>query len=195
MSTFPACAAAGYLIESYHNYQGSAIFMKSILLTHAARYPLMEVRDAVKLVYQSEFGGGHMIPDEEKCRSFLQSEYDSVLQNPRTPLLEEIGSNLYRVNLAALDAHGISAEELGTAFIQSANVHRGTMASFREKLSLLMELTTAGAMPFSIEALTDYLTIYEKAGFPPVSHSDTYRNAYFPAYRVIRREFLPQQVL
>ena len=37
--------------------------MKTILLTHAARYPLMEPRDAVKLIYQNEFGGGHLIRD------------------------------------------------------------------------------------------------------------------------------------
>lgn len=32
-----------------------------VLCAHAARYPLMRPTDAVKLIYQGEFGSGHMI--------------------------------------------------------------------------------------------------------------------------------------
>ena len=169
--------------------------MESILRAHAARYPLMEPRDAVKLVYQNEFGGGHLIRNEQACMEFLQREYTSVPQDPDVPLLEDIGNGLCRVNLAALDAHGISPTELGAAFIRSAAQTRGSVASFRKKLALLQKLTAEGAMPFSQEALGAYLIDYETAGFPPVSHSNTYRNAYHPAYRVIRTESLSGQVL
>ena len=41
--------------------------LKQILISHAARYPLMEPTDAVKLIYQNEFGGGHLIRDTEAC--------------------------------------------------------------------------------------------------------------------------------
>ena len=169
--------------------------MESILLAHAARYPLMEPRDAVKLIYQNEFGGGHLIRNEQACMEFLQKEYTSVPQDPDALLLEDIGNGLCRVNLAALDAHGISPEELGTAFIRSAALHRGNMGFFLEKLSVLRFLTRKGRMPFLTESLEAYLAEYEKAGFPAVSHSETYRNAYHPAYRVVRKDFLPKQVL
>ena len=169
--------------------------MESVLRAHAARYPLMEPRDAVKLLYQSEFGGGHLIQNEQACMEFLQKEYTSVPQDPDAPLLEDIGNGLCRVNLAALDAHGISPEKLGAAFIRSAGIHRGSMESFQKKLSILRTLTCAGAMPFPEDALTGYLAEYGKEGFPPVSHSDTYRNAYHPAYRVVRTESLSGQVL
>ena len=33
------------------------------LQDHGTRYPQMEPRDAVKLAYQSEFAGGHLIRD------------------------------------------------------------------------------------------------------------------------------------
>lgn len=167
--------------------------MKTILLTHAARYPLMEPTDAVKLLYQSAFGGGHLIRDEEKCLEFLKSEYASVLQNPGTPLLENIGNHFFRINLAALDAGSLTPEELGHAFIRSSR-HSGSMDSFQEMLSCLMELTCAGQMPFPPEALEHYLSDYKKAGFPPVSHSETYRSAYHPAYRVVHTDCLPESV-
>jgi len=169
--------------------------MESILLTHAARYPLMEPRDAVKLIYQNEFGGGHLIRDVQTCLEYLQKEYASVRQDPDTPLLEDIGNGLVRVNLAALDHHDLSPEELGAAFIRSASLHNGNADSFLNKLSILTELTHAGCMPFSPTSLEAYLSDYQAAGYPPVSHSAIYRNAYLPAYRVVIKQCLPKQVL
>ena len=168
--------------------------MRSILLAHARRYPLMEPRDAVKLIYQNEFGGGHLIPDEAACLDFLRREYESVKQRPDLPLLEEIGEEIIRINLAALDHHGYSLASVGTAFLLSAAVHHGNPDSFLHKLSTLKELTAEGKMPFSPKDLEAYLESYAAAGYPAVSHSATYRNAYHPAYRVIRKEFLSKQM-
>lgn len=168
--------------------------MKSILLAHAAKYPLMEPTDAVKLLYQSEFGGGHLIQDANLCLDYLLREYTSTQQIRDFPLIEEIGNGFVRVNLAALDQNGLSAAELGNAFFLSASQHHGSMDSFRNKLVFLIELTRAGMMPFSPDALETYLAEYEKAGFPPVSHSEHYRNAYHPAYRVVSKIHLPKQV-
>ena len=169
--------------------------MNTILLAHAARYPQMEPRDAVKLIYQNEFGGGHLISDEQACTDYLYREYASVMQCADADLLEEIGNGLVRVNLAALDACLLSVAELAAAFIRSASVHQGNRESFLCKLAALRTLTREGHMPFSEIALETYLAEYEKAGFPAVSHSEVYRNTYHPAYRVVRKEYLPMQVL
>ena len=168
--------------------------MRSILLAHARRYPLMEPRDAVKLIYQNEFGGGHLIRDESACLDFLRREYESVTQRSDLPLTEEIGNEIVRVNLAALDASGYSVDVLGNSFLLSAAVHQGNLDSFLHKLSTLRELTEDGKMPFSPNDLETYLESYAAAGYPPVSHSETYRNAYHPAYRVIKKEFIFKQM-
>ena len=168
--------------------------LRQILLYHAARYPLMEPTDAVKLIYQNEFGGGHLIRDENACLTFLKKEYASITQDYHAPLLEDIGNGLFRVNLAALDASGITLDALGAAFIRSSR-HRGSLDRFMDKLAVLRSLTSSGQMPFSLDALDAYLADYEKAGFPPVSHSETYRSAYHPAYRVVSQNYLPRQVL
>lgn len=167
--------------------------MKSILLAHAEKYPLMEPTDAVKLLYQSEFGGGHMIKDEVSCLRFLHQEYCSTPQSTQIPLTEDIGNGFVRVNLAALDDYGLFWEELGAAFLQSAAQYHGSLDSFREKLEILTELANDGKMPFSAAMLQHYLSEYEQAGFPAVSHSEAYRNAYHPAYRVVKAEYLPTQ--
>ena len=169
--------------------------MKSILLAHAKKYPRMEPTDAVKLIFQNEFGGGHLIRDEEACLQYLRKEYEITMQDPTLPLLEEIGNDMVRVRLAALDAHGYTVQALGQAFLRSAARHRGNLDSFRNKLSVLQELTLKGDMPFSLDSLTRYLAEYEQAGFPPVSHSEIYRNAYRPAYRIVCKAFLPEILL
>lgn len=162
--------------------------LRQILLAHAARYPLMEPTDAVKLIYQNEFGGGHLIRDEISCLNYLRREYESVIQSSDAPLTEDIGNGMVRVFLNALDNSGYTIDRLGADFIQSASIRRGSLDSFLKKLEVLRQLTREGRMPFSPEVLDAYLEEYRQAGFPMVSHSDAYRQAYSPAYRIIFRE-------
>lgn len=166
---------------------------KEILLTHARRYPAMEPRDAVKLLYQSEFGGGHMILNEDTCMEYLRREYAATPQTVSV-MLEEIGSGMVRVHLAGLDANGYSIEQLGQDFIRSAAATDGRMDVFLEKLTVLTELTQQGKMPFSPAELDDYLAGYAAAGYPAVSHSEIYRNTYHPAYRVLLKNHLPAHI-
>ena len=48
--------------------------MTDILLSHFVRYPQMTPQDAVKLLYQSAFGPGHLIRDEGMARARLAEE-------------------------------------------------------------------------------------------------------------------------
>lgn len=164
--------------------------LRRILALHGARYPQMQPTDAVKLLYQNEFGGGHLIRDEQQCLAYLRSEYSRTPQSQTQPLAEDIGNGMIRVHLAALDAHGYSVEQLGTAFIRSAAAQCGLLDSFLQKLDLLRQMTKDGLLPFSRESLEAYLTEYKKAGYPMVSHSPEYRAAYAPAYRILKKEFL-----
>ena len=166
--------------------------LTQILKAHAARYPEMEPTDAVKLIYQNEFGGGHLIRDEAACLTYLRREYDSTHRSPALPLWEDIGNGIVRVNLAALTEQRYPLDKLGRDFIRSAREHSGTVPSFEAKLALLRTLTENGDFSFSLSELDAYLTGYRAAGFPPVSHSPRYRAAYTPAYRVIRKEYLPK---
>lgn len=159
--------------------------LKDVLLRHVFCYPAMEPTDAVKLVYQSEFGGGHLIADPERARRYLQEEYRATPQSGTAALCEPIGSGAVRVHLAALDTGGLALDTLFTAFLASAAQVRGNTERFRQKLAVLSALAAEGALPFSGTALASYLASYEEAGFPPVSHSAAYRAAYHPAYRVV----------
>ena len=157
--------------------------LERILRQHADRYPLMQPTDAVKLIYQNEFGGGHLIRDEESCLGYLRREYAALEKDANAPIAEEIGNGIVRVNLAAVQAQDL--ERLGNVFICSAMDHTGTLDSFLQKLEVLRQLTREGVFCFDMQGLEAYLCAYEKAGYPMVSHSETYRQNYHPAYQVV----------
>ena len=48
------------------------------LMNHARRYPESTPQDYVKLLYQSDFGGGHLLADRESAFARLQDEYSAV---------------------------------------------------------------------------------------------------------------------
>lgn len=162
--------------------------LKVILITHAKRYPLMQPRDVVKLIYQNEFGGGHLIRDEQACLAFLRREYDSIAKDPNMPLYEEIGNGIVRIHLAAVEPEEL--EQLGKDFIRSAAEHTGSKERFLEKLDVLRQLTAAGHFRFGMIELEDYLSEYIESGCPIVSHSEQYRQNYAPAYRIVLKKTL-----
>ena len=161
--------------------------LRAILIAHAKRYPLMQPTDAVKLIYQNEFGGGHLIREVEACLNYLRREYADLEKDPTVPLYEDIGNGIIRVNLAAVKHEDL--EQLGQDFITSAAKHKGTLDSFLHKLEVLRMLTEEGVFTFDTNALSAYLSEYKAAGYPAVSHSPKYREVYNPAYRIIRKSY------
>ena len=163
--------------------------LEAILRRHAAVHPAMMPCDAVKLVYQNEFGGGHLVTDPTGTLKYLQRELESAVSAPFAA--EPIGNGIVRVMLSGLSKTGYSPEALNQDFVRSAELHVGKLTSFLQKLEVLRELTAQGVFSFQAIELEPYLTVYAEQGYPPVSHSPEYRAAYQPAYRIVLESFLP----
>lgn len=155
-----------------------------ILTFHAAAYPLMQPQDVVKLVYQNEFGSGHFIRDENECLERLKREAESVSADENIPFSTDIGNGVMRVNLNCAQKDSISPDELNAAFIALSREHTGSVDRFVKKLAAVSARFDEIGFGFPLEALEAYLSEYEKAGYPPVSHSEIYRAAYKPSYRL-----------
>ncbi len=156
--------------------------IERILIYHVKRFPLMQPADCIKLLYQNEFGGGHLVSDSRASQRRLLEELATVAPDERIPFTVPIGNGLVRVNLAA---GGLSPEQLNEAFVSSSRLLSGNLESFKTKLDVLQKLVGQGAFAFSPAELSDYLSAYAAAGYPMASHSETYRAAYRPAYRVV----------
>jgi len=170
--------------------------LRRIIKHHAERYPEMQPCDAVKLIFQNEFGGGHLITDREHSLTYLACEYGSIPQEKNMPLYEDIGNGIVRVNIASIDAHNLSIRELNEMFVLSSGTITGSKGSFIQKLRVLEEETGRGIFRFSLNDLEQYMDEYISSGIKPVSHSDEYKKAYNPSYRVVLKSLLqdPQMV-
>ena len=168
--------------------------LEQVLRRHARKYPMMQPTDAVKLIYQNVFGGGHLIKDREACLRALQREYECTPQDPHAPLLESIGNGLVRVMLNAIDANDYSIRQLGDDFIRSCEVHKGNLNGFLIKLEILRKVTVSGVFGFTLEELDRYLEAYKEAGYPMVSHSEQYRRSYNPAYRIVLASIFSKEI-
>jgi hypothetical protein len=155
-----------------------------VIRLHADRYPLMEPADAVKLAYQSTFGGGHLIRDAQASLLRLCAERAAAESLPDAPFIE-IGNERARMNLASPALSTFPDALLNRMFVLSAQTQAGTMALFHELLELLSSLAVDGVFRFDSVVFSEYLRTYTDAGCPMVSHSEAYRRAYHPSYRVV----------
>lgn len=163
--------------------------IRKIILENIQKYPYSEITDIVKLVFQNEFGGGHLISDEKVSLERLRKEIGNTEFNKGIPFSEDIGNGISRLNLANLRPN-ITAEAINLCFIASAKEIVGTKDSFENKISEIYKLCRENLLPFGVKELDQYMEKYRNAGYPPVSHSEKYRSSYKPAYRILKNEYI-----
>lgn len=169
--------------------------LKYIIEMQLRKYPKMQPQDAVKLVYQHVYGNGHMVKERESSLNFIKKEYETVCFSHQGEDLshieyaEDIGNWYARMNLLAIkDTEELAS--LNDVFIASANLGGGNQEYFLSRLYFLVELADNGLFEFDGDAMRDYLSQYEKEGYPIVSHSGRYKEFYDPAYRVIDARYI-----
>ena len=156
------------------------INLENILRTHQERYPLLEPVDLVKLIYQNEFGNGHFIQDEGTSLARLKEE-TRLLRHKDLPLFETIGNGFVRLHLGALGGT-LPLQTVNRFFVLTAAKGRGSVGGFEQKLEVLKGLCPEHALDLFLEE-------YKRAGYPPMSHSPSYREQYAPSYRVVSGDF------
>lgn len=159
--------------------------LRAVLRFHAQKYPLIDILDAAKLIYQHVLGCEHAIVRPFSAYSYLKDELASLRQQ-QMPLLEDIGNGFSRVDLRALEANGVSVDELFDWFYRSSQ-YKGSMERFKDSLQLMREPELG--LGFDSDRLDRFFNYYVSAGYPPVHHSARFIAAYAPAYRVVRTEF------
>ena len=157
----------------------------NILANHFEQYPKMQPQDAVKLIYQNEFGPGHLISDPKKALKLLEQEMAPLTDEGKEPLYESIGNGLCRLNLRPCKMKGIPAQDILALFLDAAKGIQGDKKQFQKKLQALQQMADRDETPFYAAELDYYLILYRDKGCPAVHHSDAYRAAYHPAYRVV----------
>ncbi len=160
--------------------------MISRIEEHLLCYPEMEAGDVLKLIYQSIFGGGHMITDAGKSRMRIEQEFDAVKHSlpKRNSPVEMLGNGICRIYLNVLQ-EGLSVSTLNRMFVDSASRRQGTIVELEKNIQDFANACADGRLPFDYQKVEALVSRWQEQGYPAVSHSEQYRNRYMPAYRVI----------
>lgn len=158
------------------------------LLTHAAAYPRMGVRDLFKFIFQSAYGCEHLLASEADAVRYIRSERE-IIGTRASHLPERLDGAYSRVFLSCLD-DGLSPETLAKLFCRSAKKEANGREALLEKIAVARGLAAEGLLPFSLEEFEREHDAWRDAGYPAVRHTDAFRAAYAPAYRVIAEEYV-----
>jgi len=166
-----------------------------LIKLHLSWYPLIEPRDIYKLLYQGALGSEHIISSAERFTTYLLLELEALSADLWERLLEPVrlDKTLLRLNLRAWKARHIEPDQLISALLETAAISTGTKASLQASWVSFIEMCEIGRInQFSIDTVYGFGAWLVEMAFPAVHHSDIYRQAYQPAYRLISSQFLPE---
>ncbi len=161
---------------------------RKLLIAHYKRYPLLKIEDIFKYLHQSSFGCEHLIASPYAAANYIQKEAQSLSPSAEHILIEELDGEYCRVHLSYLKK-GLRAETLGKLLFLSAQHHPEGVSLLEEKLRVAISLIEDGILPFEKNAFAEALEIWKNDGYPALHHSESFREMYHPAYRVIKSKY------
>ena len=153
------------------------------------KHPSMSPQDIVKLCYQAVFGAEHLLEDSEKARAYLSEEMDSVTAEDGE-LYEKISSGTIRVNLRVWKKRGLPTEWLFNMFAYSLKKSTRENEAFLCVIREAERLIASADVSFSLAEWEKYIEEYISDGIRAVSHSEEYRRAEKPSYRIVDASFI-----
>ena len=146
-------------------------------------HPAIQPQDVIKLCYQAARGAEHLLADLTRARAYFDREYAATPADATLPLFEAISENVARVNIAAWKAANLPAEWLFRMFVHTASVPMGGPEL------LTQYITEATALVSHLPGWEETLAAWQEAGMPAVHHTEAYRTAEHPAYRIVNGRF------
>ena len=168
-------------------------------------YPESRVQDVYKCFCQDNLGPGHLIPDPQSARNYLESELrtfredlDSVRYDVPSIMYYPVGDNgnYVRVDLSVVLDGLVSEEAYLDAFVRSANEgKRLTEEQWVAKWKQIEKIIRKD-FPDIPDAKEDLQTIdsYLNKGELIIHHSEAFSKAYNPHYRIIARDIFEKEI-
>ena len=155
-------------------------------LLRQSALPDAQLQDLCKGLHQSVFGCGHFVTGT--AAEVLRRELDG-LPETEGPDVEVLDGEFCRVHLRVLQKTALAPDTLLRLFMLSAETPCGSVEELEGKLRVLLRLCREGRLPFSEAEAEREIAAWREAGFPAHHHSEPYRAANGPAYRVVRKEY------
>lgn len=168
---------------------GSCSQTRKMLLRQYQTYPQLCIEDIFKFLYQSAFGCEHLLPEPEAAAEFIRNEASIMAERGGT-LIEPLDGPYCRISLDYI-RQGLNPETLAKLLCLSAVHEPNGKATLVEKIQAAKGLVHDGFLPITLPEFTEALAQWEARGFSPLHHSEQFRQAYHPAYRLIGAQYAP----
>lgn len=153
-------------------------------------HPKAQLKDYYKLFFQGTFGPEHIILNESSASNSLQNELEksSIFEEKDFQNISYI-NEFYRVNLNVINKNKITFDDFLDAFLKSVNIenkisYKGWLIDWEniEQQIIIMKIPIENIE----EQSTKLWKIIKNKQL--ISHSNIYRAAYSPHYRLISSE-------
>ena len=144
---------------------------------HLEQHPGAQVQDVVKFVFQAMLGVGHLLGPADQVEAYIARETAEQTADPEEPLTEPVGPDWCRLNLRRAMAEGVPPRVIAQLMMNGAPEQPWT----REDVA---GFCRDYAQRRGIHGMEDILARLADPAWLP-SHSEAYRAAYRPAYRLI----------
>ena len=191
------CFAAGSLWAQNNNSTPfSDTDIKKAILQLVADYPEATLQDVYKSFYQAHFGPEHFISDTASVHQYLIYEIEVAKTDiVPAPYYEPTGANgeYIRVHLRCVAEGKVSAETLFHAFIDSKRNRCNAIPWVTEWQKIIETIDRMDLPSLADEELRKTLDEYAQID-QAVRHSEQYRQAYHPHYRIVRKDIFEQSI-
>jgi hypothetical protein len=168
-------------------------------------YPESRVQDIYKSFCQDNLGPGHLIPDPQSARNYLESELrtfredlDSARYDAPAIMYYPVGDqgNYVRVDLSVVLDGLVGEEAYLDAFVRSANegmrlTEEQWVAKWKEVEKVIRK--DFPDIPGANEDL-EMIDSYVQKGDLIMHHSEAFSDAYNPHYRIIARDIFEKEI-
>ncbi len=172
--------------------------IKKAVFNEYALHPESRLTDFFKYFAQSAFGPGHIISDYESARNNLINEIEKTTEFDHVIIQScDYFLPFYRVNLYLIKSQRLNFEIFFKAFIESASsIETLSETIFRAEWEEIIHVIKLEKMnlPNFEEDLNFINELLNKNKYI-CHHSETFKKAYNPHYRLIHKDFLPAEIL
>lgn len=146
--------------------------MNAYLKIHQQKYPKRTLQDDIKFLYQHHLGCEHFVFSPQKTFEYILSEP----KKQKEMEIEDIGNGFVRVHFGILQ--NAQATLLNRIFVKTSEIKGDKQAFLKDLLDL------------KNDSNKEEIDAYIASGMPSIHHSEVFRNAYEPCYRVCDKKMM-----
>lgn len=186
------------MLSTHILYAQSTSEIRSSIENQMKLHPMSQLRDIYKSCFQDVYGPGHIISDTVQAGQYLRSELAQT-NDTIGRYYEPVGieNNFYRVNLSVIKDNVIPYDLFFSAFVRSVNgIKPIPVADWAKQWALIeSEVSKMNLNLPNFSADSAAIAQLLQQGKYAFDHSQAFRDAYNPHYRIVSKEIFEKELL